>query len=167
MILAGDWVNAHFPLLTRSIFVDFTHAELNGPGVYRIRLPVPLDPQRIFPSRIRLLDTDQDKFSFTPKAGSLVASGQGLFTIQKKRNLLVAWPASPTGLPRKSEGVLKFPLLFPPWIVEVAFFLLSGSCAVLFYCQPFPTWEVKVLARRAIAVPSSAKNTVVMPKNPT
>jgi hypothetical protein len=93
MILAGDWVNAHFSFLGRSTFVDFTHAELNGPGVYRIQLPVPLDLQRIFPSQIRLLDTDQDKFSFTPKADSLVGSGQGLFTIQKKRNLLVAWPA--------------------------------------------------------------------------
>ena len=81
-----------------------------------------------------------------------MASGQGLFTIQKKRNLLVAWPASPTGLPAKGEGVLEFPMLFPSWIVEVAFFLLSGSCAVLFYCQPFPTWEVKVLAQRAIGV---------------
>ena len=71
MILAGDWVNAHFSLVVRSIFVDFTHAELNGPGVYRIQLPVPLDHQRIFPSQIRLLDTDQDKFSFTPRADSL------------------------------------------------------------------------------------------------
>jgi hypothetical protein len=152
MILAGDWVNAHFSLLNRSILVDFTHAELNGPAVYRMQLPVPLDPQRIFPSQIRLRDTDQDKFAFTPRRDSLVAGGQGLFTIQKERNLLVVWPASPTGLPAKGEGVLKFPMLFPSWIVEVAFFLLSGSCAVLFYCQPFPTWEIKVLAQRAITV---------------
>jgi hypothetical protein len=152
MVLAGDWVNAHFSLVSRSIFVDFTHAELNEPGVYRIQLLVPLDPQRIFPSQIRLLDTDQDKFSFTPRADSLVVNGQGLFTIQKKGNLLVAWPASPTGLPARGEGVLKFPMLFPSWIVEVAFFLLSGSCAALFYSQPFPTWEVKVLTQRAIAV---------------
>jgi hypothetical protein len=151
MILFGDWVNAHFSLLGRSIVVDFGRAELNGPGVYQIQLPVLLDHHRIFPSQIRLLDTDQDKFSFTPRADSLVAGGQGLFTIQKKRNLLVAWPISPTGLAVKGEGVLKLPLLFPSWIVDVAFFLLSGSCAVLFYCQPFPTWDIKVLAQRAIA----------------
>jgi hypothetical protein len=152
MILAGDWVNVHFSLFGRSVVVDFAHAELNGTGVYQIQLPVPLDHQRIFPSQIRLLDTDQDKFSFTPRADSLVAGGHGLFTIQKNRNLLVAWPVSPTGLQTKGEGVLKFPLLFPSWIVNVAFFLLSGSCAVLFYCQPFPTWEIKVLAQRVIAV---------------
>ena len=137
MILFGDWVNAHFSLLGRSIVVDFGRAELNGPGVYQIELPVLLDRHRIFPSQIRLLDTDQDKFSFTPRAESLVAGGQGLFTIQKKRNLLVAWPIPPTGLAVKGKGVLKLPLLFPSWIVDVAFFLLSGSCAVLFYCQPF------------------------------
>jgi hypothetical protein len=152
MILAGDWVNAHFSFVGRSIYVDFAHAEPNGPGVYQIQLPVPLDHQRIFPSQIRLLDTDQDKFSFTPRADSLVVGGQGLFAIQKKRNLLLAWPASPTGLSAKGEGVLRFPMLFPSWIVGVAFFLLSGSCAVLFCCQPFPTWEIKVLAPRAIAV---------------
>jgi hypothetical protein len=152
MILAGDWANAHFLLLGHSIVVDFSHAELNGLGVYQIQLPISLDHRRIFPSQIRLLDTDQDKFSFTPRADSLVAGGRGLFTIQKKRDLLVAWPISPTGLQAKGEGVLKFPLLFPSWIVNAAFFLLSGSCAVLFYCQPFPTWEIKVLAQRAIAV---------------
>jgi hypothetical protein len=112
MILAGDWVNAHFSFVGRSIYVDFAHAEPNGPGVYQIQLPVPLDHQRIFPSQIRLLDTDQDKFSFTPRADSLVVGGQGLFAIQKKRNLLLAWPASPTGLAAKGEGVLRFPMLF-------------------------------------------------------
>ena len=72
MILAGDWVNAHFSLFGRSVVVDFAHAELNGTGVYQIQLPVPLDPQRIFPSQIRLRDTDQDKFAFTPRRDSLV-----------------------------------------------------------------------------------------------
>jgi hypothetical protein len=151
MILAADWVNGHFSLLVCSIRVDFTHAQLDGPGVYRIQLPVPLDHQRIFSSQIRLLDTDRDKFSFTPKAESLPASGQGLFTIRKKRSLLVAWPVSPTGLPAK---VLEFPVLFPSWIVDVAFFLFSGSFAVLFCYRPFPTWEVKILAQRAVALAS-------------
>jgi hypothetical protein len=152
MILAADWVNAHFSFLSRSLFVDFTHAELDEPGIYRIQLPVPLDHQRIFASQIRLLDTDHDKFSFTPKADSLATGSQGLFTIQKKRTLLVAWLASPTGLPAKGEGVLTFPMLFPSWVIDVTFFLLSGSCAMLFYCQPLPTWEVKVLAQRAITL---------------
>jgi hypothetical protein len=152
MILAGDWVNAHFSLLGRSISVEFTHAQLDGPGIYRMQLPVSLDHQRMFSSQIRLLDTDRDRFSFTPKAESLLVSGHGLFTIQKKRTLFVAWPASPTGLPAKGAAVLKVPMLIPSWLMDVAFFLLSGSSAVLFYGQPFPTWEVKVLAQRAIAL---------------
>jgi hypothetical protein len=152
MILAADWLNGHFSLLSRSIPVDFTRAQLDGPGVYRIQLPVPLDHRRIFPSQIRLLDTDRDKFSFTPKAKILPTNGQGLFTIQKKGSLFVAWPASPKGLPAKGEGVLEFPVLFPSWIIDVVFFLLSGSFAVLFCCRPFPTWEVKILAQRAIAL---------------
>jgi hypothetical protein len=61
-LLAGDWVNATFSLWSRSIFVDFTHAELDAPGVYKIQLTVPVDHKRIFSSQIRLLDADQDTF---------------------------------------------------------------------------------------------------------
>jgi hypothetical protein len=150
-ILAGNWVNAHFSLLGGSIPVDFTYAELDAPGVYQIHLSVPVDHRRIFPSQIRLLDGDQDRFSFTPRAESLSTKAQGLFTIQKTRILLIAWPTSATELAAKGEGLLKFPVLFPSWLINVAFFLLSGSAAALFYCRPFPTWKVKVLAQRGMA----------------
>ena len=53
-------MNATFSLWSRSIFVDFTHAELDAPGVYKIQLTVPVDHKRIFSSQIRLLDADQD-----------------------------------------------------------------------------------------------------------
>jgi hypothetical protein len=151
-LLAGDWVNATFSLWSRSIFVDFTHAELEAPGVYKIQLTVPVDHNRIFSSQIRLLDAHQDKFSYTPRTNSLFANGQGLFTIQKKRSLLIAWPSSQMELPSKGEGVLTFPVLFQPWIIGVAFFLLGGSSVALFCCLPFPTRKVKVLAQRSVAL---------------
>ena len=89
-LLAADWVNATFSLWSRSIFVDFTHAELDAPGVYKLQLTVPVDQNRIFSSQIRLLDADRDKFSCTPRTKSLFAKYQGLFTIQKKRIILIA-----------------------------------------------------------------------------
>jgi hypothetical protein len=151
-LLAVDWVNSTFSLWSRSIFVDFTHAELDAPGVYKLQLTVPVDHKRIFSSQIRLLDADQDKFSYTPRANSSFAKSQGLFTIQEKRSLLIAWPTSQKALPAKGEGVLTFPLLFAPWVIALAFFLLGGSSVALFCCLPFPTWKVKVLAQRSVAL---------------
>jgi hypothetical protein len=151
-LLAVDWVNSTFSLWSRSIFVDFTHAELDAPGVYKLQLTVPVDHRRIFSSQIRLLDADQDKFSYTPRANSSFAKSQGLFTIQEKRSLLIAWPTSQKSLPAKGEGVLRFPLLFAPWVIADAFFLLGGSSVALFCCLPFPTWKVKVLAQRSVAL---------------
>ena len=151
-LLAVDWVNSTFSLWSRSIFVDFTQAELDAPGVYKLQLTVPVDHKRIFSSQIRLLDADQDKFSYTPRANSSFAKSQGLFTIQEKRSLLIAWPTSQKALPAKGEGVLTFPLLFAPWVIADAFFLLGGSSVALFCCLPFPTWKVKVLAQRSVAL---------------
>ena len=107
---------------------------------------------RIFPSQIRLLDVEQDKFSYTPRMNSLFANIQGLFTIQKKRSLLIAWPASAIALTAKGKGVLIFPALLSSWIVDVAFFLLTGSALALFCCLPFPTRKVKVLAHRSVVL---------------
>ena len=61
-LLAGEWVNATFSLWSRSIPIDFTHAELNAPGVYKLQLTIPVDQKRIFSSQIRLHDADEDKF---------------------------------------------------------------------------------------------------------
>jgi hypothetical protein len=151
-LLAADWVNGRFSLLSRSISVDFRQAELNSLGVYQLRLTAPVNEQRIFSSRIRLLDADRDQFSYTPRVDSLFANGQGLFTIQKKRRLLIAWPTSLAALPTKGGGTLIFPLLLPSWMIAVAFVLLSGSSAVLFCRLPYPTWKIKVLAERAMAL---------------
>ncbi len=147
-------MNATFSLWSRSIFVDFTHAEPDAPGIYKLKLTVPVDHKRIFSSQIRLLDADQDKFSYTPRTNSSFANSQGLFTIQKKRTLLIAWPTSQNqkALPAKGEGVLTFPLLFAPSVIAVAFFLLGGSSLALFCCLPFRTWKIKVLAQRSVAL---------------
>ena len=92
-------------------------------------------------------------FDYTPRTNNLNASsGRGLFTIQNKRSLLLAWPTSPTGLPAKAEGILTFPVLFSSWTIDVAFFLLVASSIALFCCLPFRTWEVKALAQRSIAL---------------
>lgn len=127
--LAVGWVNATFSLWSRSIFVDFTHAEPDAPGIYKLKLTVPVDHKRIFSSQIRLLDADQDKFSYTPRTNSSFANSQGLFTIQKKRTLLIAWPTSQNqkALPAKGEGVLTFPLLFAPSVIAVAFFCSAAA----------------------------------------
>jgi hypothetical protein len=153
-LLAGNWVNATFSLWSRTIFVDFAHADLDPPGVYRLRLKIPVDHKRIFPSQIRLLDADQDRFSYTPRTNSLFASCQGLFTIQKNSGLLIAWPTSPMALPAKGGGVLMVPALFSAWVIDVAFFLLGGSAIALFCCLPFPTWKISVLAQRLVALTS-------------
>jgi hypothetical protein len=139
-LLAADRVNATFSLWSRSIFVDFTHAKPGPPGVYTLQLAVPVDHERIFSSQIRLLDADQDKFAYTPRINSLFANGQGLFSIQKERSLLIAWATSPMALRAKGEGVLVFPVLFSSWIVAVALFLFSGSSVALFCCLPCPYW---------------------------
>jgi hypothetical protein len=144
-------VNATFSLLSRSIFGDFTHAELDALGFYKLQLTVPVDRNRIFSSQIRLLDADQDRFSYTPRTNSLFAKYQGLFTIQKKRIVLIAWPTSQMALPAKGEGVLIFPALFSSWIIDIAYFLLSASSLALLCCLPFPTWKVRVLAQRSFA----------------
>jgi hypothetical protein len=149
-LLAGNWMNARLSLWSRTIPVDFTHAELNAPGIYKFQLTRPLDQNRMFPSQIRLFDSDQDKFSYTPRTDSLYATGRGLFTIQKKQSLLVAQPVSTVELPAKGEGVLIVPVLFSSWIVDASFFLLSASSVALFCCLPFPTWNAKVLAKRSI-----------------
>jgi hypothetical protein len=154
MLLAGNWLNATFSLWTRSIIVDFTQAEFDPSGVYKLQLTVPVDHKRIFPSQIRLRDADEDKFSYTPRTNSLFSNCQGLFTIQGKSSLLIAWPASPTALPTKGEGVLMFPVLFPSWIIGVASFLLTSTSAALFCCLPFPTCKIKVLAQRSVDLAS-------------
>ena len=151
-LLAADRVNATFSLWSRSIFVDFTHAKPGPPGVYTLQLAVPVDHERIFSSQIRLLDADQDKFAYTPRINSLFANGQGLFSIQKERSLLIAWATSPMALRAKGEGVLVFPVLFSSWIVAVALFLFSGSSVALFCCLPFPTRKIGVLAQRLVAL---------------
>ena len=153
-LLAANWVNATFSLWSRSIFVDFTQAELDAPGVYKLQLTVPVEHKRMFSSQIRLFDAGQDKFSYTPRTNSLFTNCQGLFTIQEKSSLLIAWPTFPIGLPAKGEGVLMFPLLFSSWAIDVAFFLFSGSSVALFCCLPFPTWKVSVLAQRLVALAS-------------
>jgi hypothetical protein len=151
-LLVGDWANARFSFWSRSIFVDFAHAEPDAGGVYTLQLMVPVDYKRIFPSQIRLLDAHQDKFAYTPRTNSLSVNGRGLFTIQKKRLLLIAWPTPSMALPAKGKGVLKFPVLFPPWVIIAAFFLLSGSSVALFCCLPFPTWKIRILAQRLVAL---------------
>ena len=144
-------MNATFSLWSRSIFVDFTHAELEGPGVYKIQLTAPVDHKRIFSSQIRLLDADQDKFSYTPRTNSLFANDQGLFTIQKKRSLLIAWPSSQMELPSKGEGVLNFPCSISPWIIGVAF-SAERQLRLAVLLSPFPTWKVQALAQRSVAL---------------
>jgi hypothetical protein len=153
-LLAGDWVNATFSLWSRSIPVDFTHAELDAPGVYKLQLTVPVDHKRIFSSQIRLLDADEDKFSYTPRTTRLDGSSQGLFTIQNQRTLFVSWPNSVRALPTKGEGVLMFPMLFSTSIVQAAFFLLGASSVALLRGLPFPTWKIQVLAQRSVALTS-------------
>jgi hypothetical protein len=149
VLISVDRTNAISSFWSRSIKVDFTHAELSAPGVYKLQLRAPVDHKRMFSSKIRLLDADQDKFSYTPRADSFFAKYQGLFTIQEKRILLIAWPTSQMALLAKGEGILIFPLLLTPLIIDVAFFLLCGSCAALFCCLPFPTGKVEVLAKRS------------------
>jgi hypothetical protein len=153
-LLAGDWVNATFSFWRNSIPVDLTHAALDGSGVYKLQLTVPVDQKRIFSSQIRLLDAAGDKFSYTPRMNSLFANTQGLFNIQKKRSLLIAWPTSAIALPAKGEGILIFPVLISSRIIDAAFFLLGASSIACFCCLPFPTWKVKVLAQRALALTS-------------
>jgi len=151
-LLFGNWINATFSIWNRSIPVDFTHAELDEGSIYRVRLTVPVDQNRIFSSQIQLLDADNDKFSHTPKTNSLRKTGQGLFTVDKKRNLLIAQPASTVALPAKREGVLKFPLLLPSWIIGSALFLLCASSFALFCSVPFQTWKIKVLTGRLVTL---------------
>src|SRR3982074_1713011 len=98
-LVFGNWINARFSIWTRSIPVDFTHAELEGGGIYRVRLTVPVDQNRLFSSQTQLPDADKDKFSHTSKAKSLPTPGQGLFTVDKKLSLLIAQPASTVALP--------------------------------------------------------------------
>jgi hypothetical protein len=151
-LLAGEWMNATFSLWSRSILVDFTQAEIDAPDVYRLQLTIPLDQTWIFSSQIRLYDAYGDKFSYTPRMKSLNASGQGLFTIQNKRSLLVAWPTSSMALPAKGKGVLVFPALLSLRMINAAFFLLFASSIALFRSLPFPTWKSKVLAQRFMAL---------------
>jgi hypothetical protein len=151
-LLSGNWINARFSIWTRSIPVDFPHAKLEGGGIYRVRLTVPVDQNRIFSSQIQLFDADKDKFSHTPKAKSLPTPGQGLFTVDKKHSLLIAQPASRVALPAKGEGVLKSPLVLPSWLIGSAFFLLGTSSFALLCSVPFQTWKIKVLAGRLVAL---------------
>jgi len=151
-LLVGNWVNATFSLWSRSIPLDFTHTELDAPGIYKLRLTTPVDCDRTFPSRIRLLDSYRDRFSYTPRTNSLYTLGRGLFSIQKKRCLLIAQPDSVVALPETGEGFLIFPALLSSWIIDTFFSLFSVSSVALFCCLPFPTRKVKVLAQRACAL---------------
>jgi hypothetical protein len=163
-LLALDWMNATFSFWSRSISVDFTHAELNAPGLYKLRLQASVDQKRMFSSQIRLVDANRDRFSYTPKLRSSFSEYQGLFTIQEKRILLIAWPTSQKASLAKGGVVLTFPLLFAPRVINVAFLLLCGSCVVLFCCLPFPTRKVKVLAQRSFAL--AARSLRVLGRHP-
>lgn len=151
-LLSGNWVNATFSIWSRSVPVGFANAELDAPGIYRIRLTIPVDQNRIFSSRIGLQDADHDKFLHTPKTKSVYAIGRGLYTIEKQHSLLIAQPTSGAPLPARGRGVLMFPLLIPSRIVGFAFFLLCLSSVALCCFLPFPTWKVNCLARRFVVL---------------
>jgi hypothetical protein len=151
-LLAADRLNATFSVWSRPVPLDLAHAQLDRQGVYRSQLTVPVDPGRIFPSRIWLLDADQDRFFYTPSINSLYTVGRGLFTIQKKNSLLFTLPSADKELPTKDGAVLILPVLFPSWATSAFLLLLCLSSAALFCCVPFPTRRWKVLASRFIAV---------------
>jgi hypothetical protein len=69
-LLSGNWVNATLSIWSRSVSVGFVNAELDAPGIYRIQMTFPVDQNRIFSSRIGLLDVQQAKFLRTPKTKS-------------------------------------------------------------------------------------------------
>src|ERR1700740_482617 len=93
-LVVANWVNATFSLWNLSIPVDLTLVQLYKQGVYRLHIAVPVDSGRIFPSRIRLLGTDQGKFFYTPRDNSLYTVGRGLFTIQKRKSLLITFASA-------------------------------------------------------------------------
>ena len=150
-LVVANWVNATFSLWNLSIPLDLTQVQLDKQGVYRLQLAAPVDSGRIFPSRIRLLDTEQGKFFYTPRANSLYSVGRGLFTIQKGKSLLITFPSAEKEVPAKDGAVLIFPNLIPAWALNalLALFCLSG--VAIFCCVPFPTRRWKILASRSIA----------------
>jgi hypothetical protein len=150
-LVVANWVNATFPLWNLSMRLDLAQVQLDKQGVYRLQLAAPVDSGRIFPSRIRLLDTDGGKFFYTPRANSLYTVGGGLFTIQKGRSLLITFPSASKEVPAKDGAVLIYPNLLPAWALNalLALFCLSG--VAIFCCVPFPTRRWKILASRSIA----------------
>jgi hypothetical protein len=150
-LLAVDRLNATFSFWSRSISIDFARGEISDQGIYKLLLKTAPDSKRIFPSQIRLFDNGGDPFSYTPTASSLsLAEGKGLFTIQKDRSLLVAWPTFPVVSLAKDQGVLKFPALLPSWIITAASVLLGCSFVALLCCLPYPVWRPPALALRLI-----------------
>lgn len=91
-LLAGNWANATFSFWSDSVPLDLKEAQLDRQGVYRLQLSEPIDRAGISPPHIRLLDTDQEKFFYTPRAESLYTVGRGLFTVLKKSCLLFTKP---------------------------------------------------------------------------
>jgi hypothetical protein len=150
-LVVANWVNATFSLWNLSIRLDLTQVQLDKQGVYRLQLTAPVDSGRIFPSRIRLVGTDQGKFFYTPRANSLYSIGRGLFTIQKGKSLLITLPTAEKEVPAQDGAVLIFPNLLPAWALNalLALFCLSGFA--IFCCVPFPTRRWKILASRSIA----------------
>lgn len=150
-LVIANWVNATFSLWNLSMHLDLTQVQLDKHGVYRLLLSAPVDSGRIFPSRIRLIDTQQSKFFYTPRANSVYTVGRGLFTIQKGKSLLITFPSAEKEVPAKDEAVLIFPSLVPAWALDalLALFCLSG--VAIFCCVPFPTRRWKILALRSIA----------------
>jgi type IV secretory pathway TrbD component len=150
-LVVANWVNATFSLWNLSIRLDLTQAQLDRQDVYRLQLTAPVDSGRIFPSRIRLVDADQGKFFYTPRANSLYSIGRGLFTIQNGKSLLITFATAEKEMPAKDGAALIFPNLLPAWALNglLALFCLSGFA--IFCCVPFPTRRWKILASRSIA----------------